>query len=52
MRLITPLLLKAFELGFEIRDGDLFRDSMVHGMKGVTGSNLWSAWVKIVGIEA
>lgn len=35
MRLLPSLLLKAFELGFEIRGGDLFRDPRVHGALGV-----------------
>lgn len=35
MRLLPSLLLKAFELGFEIRGGDLFRDPRVHGEMGV-----------------
>lgn len=35
MRLLPPLLLKAFDLGFEIRGGDLFRDPRVHGQIGV-----------------
>ena len=33
-RMIPPLYLKAFELGFEIRTGDAFRDSRVHGELG------------------
>lgn len=35
MRLLPSLLLKAFELGFEVRGGDLFRDPRVHGEMGV-----------------
>ena len=34
MRLLPPLINKAHELGFEIRGGDLFRDSRVHGEYG------------------
>ena len=33
-RMLPSLLLKAFELGFEIRLGDLFRDPRVHGELG------------------
>ena len=33
-RLLPSLFLKAFELGFEIRPGDLFRDPRVHGHFG------------------
>lgn len=35
MRLLPRLIDKAHELGFEIRGGDLFRDSRVHGKLGV-----------------
>ncbi len=34
MRLLPRLIDKAHELGFEIRGGDLFRDSRVHGKLG------------------
>jgi len=34
-RLLPGLMLKAFELGFEIRGGDWFRDPRVHGHHGV-----------------
>ena len=34
MRQLPGLLGKAFELGFEIRGGDLFRDPRVHGQVG------------------
>lgn len=34
-RLVVQLMLKAFELGFEIRGGDWFRDPRVHGHHGV-----------------
>jgi hypothetical protein len=34
-RLLPSLYLKAFELGFEIRTGDAFRDARVHGAPGV-----------------
>ncbi len=33
-RLLPSLYLKAFELGFEIRGGDQFRDPRVHGRFG------------------
>ena len=35
MRLLLGLLAKAFELGFEVAGGDLFRDPRVHGELGV-----------------
>ena len=34
MRMLPRLIDKAHELGFEIRGGDLFRDSRVHGAVG------------------
>ena len=35
MRLLPGLLAKAFELGFEVAGGDLFRDPRLHGELGV-----------------
>ena len=35
MRLVPLLLTKAFDLGYEVRGGDLFRDPRVHGEIGV-----------------
>lgn len=35
MRLLPLLINKAHQLGFEIRGGDLFRDSRIHGVFGV-----------------
>ena len=37
MRLLPLLLLKAQQLGFDIRGGDLFRDPRVHGSPGEAG---------------
>ena len=35
MELLPSLLLKAFEMGYKVRGGDLFRDPRVHGPIGI-----------------
>ena len=38
MRIVPKLILKAQEMGFDVRGGDLFRDARVHGEFGIKKS--------------
>ena len=51
MRLLPGLLNKAFELGFEIRGGDLFRDPRYHGHVGERGAGWILTLLKLAGTD-